>query len=139
MPILTRSGFGVREVVGLLHGEVLVDEHALGEAADPILAEPREDRITDREARDRLARADHDAADVAAEHERKAILHEHFHSAASDFEIDRVDARRADIDEEIGLARPRSESWIGQLAERDDIRTAVLIERERFHPRETST
>src|SRR5262249_52675744 len=101
----------------------------LREGAQTILAKSREDRVTDLEARDARAGTFDDPTHVAAEDEREPVLHERLHAAIPDLEIDRVHARGAHIDEEIA----RLWLWLPHVAQRENLRATIVIDRERLH------
>src|SRR5690242_1185877 len=91
----------MRERGGFSSGVRLVDKHAFGEAADAILAESRENLVPHCELRDVRADAKHDAAHVAAEDERKAVLDEDLDPALSNLEVHGVHARRANVEKHV--------------------------------------
>lgn len=94
---------------GLGHGEgggfgcqvVLVDGDEFGEGADAVLVGPGVDLVAHREPGDGRADPDDRPGEVVAQDERETVRHERLEVPVADPEIQRVDARRVDLDQNV--------------------------------------
>lgn len=80
---------------------VRVDGDLLGERADAEVARPGVDLVAHGEAADVGTHLRDDAGDVVAEGERALVLDELLELAVADHLVERVDARRAYVDEDV--------------------------------------
>src|SRR5207248_1588446 len=94
---------------GLGHGEggrfgcqvVLVNGDEFGEGADAVLVGPGVDLVAHREAGDGRADPDDRSCEVVAQNERETVGHERLEVSVADPEVQRVDARRVDLDQDV--------------------------------------
>ena len=116
-----RHGGGLLERQrGRLEGDVVsVDGDVLGEGADAQVARSGVDLVADLEAADVGADLGDDAGEVVAEDERPLVLDELLELAVADHLVQRVDAGRPDVDQDVAGPDGRQRD-VGRLAARRD-------------------
>ncbi len=81
-----------------------MDGDEFGERARPVLVRVCVDLVTDGEARDAGTDRDDRAGEVVAEDERRPVRQDHLEVPVADLDIERVDARRVNPDEDVVIA-----------------------------------
>src|SRR5207244_1402082 len=90
---------------GWFEGDViLVDRDVLREGPDAEVARARVDLVADLEPADGGADLRHHPGEIVAEHERLLVSQELLELAVADHLVQRVDARRADLDQDVTVA-----------------------------------
>lgn len=124
---------------GLGHGEdggfgcqvVLVDGEEFGEGADAVLVGPGVDLVTHREAGDGGPDLQDLSGEVVAQDEGETVGHERLEVPVADPEVQRVDARRVDLHQDVVGTYLR----VGYLGGAHGGRVTVLLDHESPHRR----